>query len=238
MNNGRDPSTQRHDFPKAGGDVTGDKQEPCNEPGKDEKSLISQEPSRKKSKEKTTPAGKGFLNSFFKITRRKKSPDPSSNEESSVAFESTSKTSLETSATTSGNDASFYSGAAPQSCKIVSPVTITQARRLPLCRSCRNSIASPISPGHESGFMFLEGNVQCIRNCSRCFRQDVIHAKDYYVEFLIFGETKELLSYEATQFTSKTSRGTVSPPPFNFCLRGLAFRHPRRLRLKVHYILN
>ena len=152
---GRDPATQRQGFPKvtsgpSGGDVNVKVlgKEPGKEPVKERRSLInhyaSQEPSSKKSKERTKSAGrgKGFLNSVFKMTRPKKSPDPSSNEESSVAFEGTFE-------------------ASPQSCENVSLVNITEARRPPLTDSlsCRNSIASPISPGYESGSMSVEGNV-------------------------------------------------------------------------------
>lgn len=160
MNDGRHPATQ--DFPKAtswpaGGDV----------PGKDGRSLInhSQDQGGKKSKERTKSAGKGFLNSVFKIKHRKKSPDPS-------------KSSHEISVATSGTATGLHSEAAPQSCENVSPANITESRRPPCTDSlsCRNSIASPISPGYESGSMSVEGNVQCISNCSCCFRQHLMHA--------------------------------------------------------------
>lgn len=67
LNDGRDPARQKPDFLRA-----------TSWPSEGDHSA-SQEPSRKKSKERTKSAGKGFLNSVFKIMRRKKSPESCEN---------------------------------------------------------------------------------------------------------------------------------------------------------------
>lgn len=154
MNDGRHPATQGQNFPKAtswlaGGDV----------PGKDGRSLIN---------DSQEPGG----NSVFKIKHRKKSPDPSSNEESSVAFEETFKSSHEISVATSGTATGLHSEAALQSCETESVVPEVQR---PSILSSGESIAFPLSPESESGFMSVEGNVQFkFSNCSFCFRRDLM----------------------------------------------------------------
>jgi len=126
--------------------------------GRDGRSLInrsvSHEPNCKKSKEGKS-LRKKFISLISKRKRQKKSSEQSSKEEKSGT--------VETSMNTSGTAMSSYSEAAPKPCENLSPLNVTEARKLSLTDSLSSaeSIASPISPGYESGYMSSEGNAQC-----------------------------------------------------------------------------
>lgn len=146
LNDGRYHATQRRDFLRAASWTSGDGEKP--EPGKDGKSLInrsvSQKLSHKKSKKKST--GKRFINSVFNTIRRKKSTDLSRNRENS------------------GTAASLYSEAATQSCENESPLNDTETER--------TSLTGTLSSGEFR--VSMEGNVQCMSNCSFCVRLHLI----------------------------------------------------------------
>ena len=163
LNDGGDSAVKRPDLfrfkswsPNSEGEVSGGKPES----GKDGRSLInrsvSHEANRKKSKDRKKSLGKKFINFISKTKRQKKSPEPSSKEEKPGTGESKSDSRLETSMVTSDS----YSEAAPRLCENLSPLNVKDARRLSLTDSLSSaeSIASPISPGYESGYMSSEGN--------------------------------------------------------------------------------
>lgn len=153
MNIGRDSAVKRPDLfrykswsPNSEGEVNGKNLES----GKDGRSLnncsVSREPNRKKSKERKKSLGKKIINFISKTKRQKKSSEPSTSEEKSVAVAS-------------------YSEAAPRPCENMSPLNVREARRVSLeSLSSGEFISSPTSPGYESGYMSSEGNVQCMFN--------------------------------------------------------------------------
>jgi len=152
MNIGRDSAVKRPDLfrykswsPNSEGEVNGKNLES----GKDGRSLnncsVSREPNRKKSKERKKSLGKKIINFISKTKRQKKSSEPSTSEEKSVAVVS--------------------SEAAPRPCENMSPLNVKEARRASLeSLSSGEFISSPTSPGYESGYMSSEGNVQCMFN--------------------------------------------------------------------------
>ena len=168
LNNERDSAVKRPDLfrfkswsPNSEGEVNGKKLES----GKDGRNLInrsvSHEPNRKKSKERKKSLGKKIISFISKTKRHKKSPEPSTKEEKSGAVESNFDSCLETSVVTSGTATSSYSEPAPRRCENLSPLNVTGARRGSVTDSLSSgeeSIASPISPGYESGYMSSEGN--------------------------------------------------------------------------------
>ena len=123
---------------------------------------FSHESNHKKSKERKKSLGKKFIKFISKAKRQKKSPEPSSKEEKPGTGESQCDSCRETPIVTSGS----YSEAAPRPCENLSPLNIEEARRVSLADSLSSaeSIASPISPGYESGYI-SEGNAQCMINC-------------------------------------------------------------------------
>ena len=168
LNDGGDSAVKRPDLfrfkswsPDSEGEVNGGKPES----DKDGRSLINRsfsvEPSHKKSKERKKSFGKKFIKFISKAKRQKKSPEPSSKEEKPGTSESNFDSCLETSMVTSGS----YSEAAPKPCENLSPLNVKEARRVSVADSLSSaeSIASPISPGYESGYM-SEGNAQCTIN--------------------------------------------------------------------------
>lgn len=168
LNDGGDSAVKRPDLfrfkswsPDSEGDVNGGKPES----DKDGRSLINRsfsvEPNHKKSKERKKSFGKKFIKFISKAKRQKKSPEPSSKEEKPGTGESNFDSCLETSMVTSGS----YSEAAPKPCENLSPLNVKEARRVSVADSLSSaeSIASPISPGYESGYM-SEGNAQCTIN--------------------------------------------------------------------------
>ena len=150
------------------------------ESGKDGKSVINRsishddEPNCKKSKERKKSLGKRFISFISRTKRQKKSPEPSSKEEKSGTVENNFHSCLETPVVTSGTAMSCHGEAAPRPCEILSPLNVTDARRLSLTDSMSSaeSITSPISPGYESGYMSSEGNVQCMINLLNLFLID------------------------------------------------------------------
>jgi len=153
--------------PNTEGEVNGGKLES----GKDGRSLInrsvSYEPNCKKSKERKKSLRKKFISLISKSKRQKNSSKLASKEEKSGTVESNFDSCPETSVVTSSTAMSTHSEAAPRRCENLSPLNVTEARRLSLTDSLSSaeSIASPISPGYESGYMSSEGNVQCMINC-------------------------------------------------------------------------
>lgn len=169
LNDGGDSAVKRPDLfrfkswsPNSEGEVNGGKPES----GKDGRSPInrsvSHEGNRKKSKERKKSLGKKFIHFISKTKRRKKSPEPASKEEKPGTGESNSDSCHETSMVASDS----YSEPAPSGGKNLSPLKVKEARRVSLADSLSSaeSIASPISPGYESGYM-SEGNAQCMINC-------------------------------------------------------------------------
>ena len=164
LNDGGDSAVRRPDLfrfkswsPNSEGEASGGKPES----GKDGRSPInrsvSHEANRKKSKDRKKSLGKKFINFISKTKRQKKSPEPLSKEEKPGTSESNFDSCLETSMVTSGS----HNEPAPTLFeKNLSPLNVKDARRLSLTDSLSSaeSIASPISPGYESGYMSSEGN--------------------------------------------------------------------------------
>jgi len=156
MNIGRDSAVKRPDLfrykswsPNSEGEVNGKNLES----GKDGRSLnncsVSREPNCKKSKDRKKSLGKKIINFISKTKRQKKSSEPSTSEEKSC---------LETPVVS-------HSEPAPRPCENMSPLNVTEARRVSLeSLSSGEFISSPTSPGYESGYMSSEGNVQCMFN--------------------------------------------------------------------------
>lgn len=133
------------------------------EPGKDERNLnrsISHEPKDKKPKEGKKSFGKRFVKIFSKTRRHKKSPEHATDEGNSTACVSSGESSLEA-MVTSSTAVDFYSEAAEKPCANLSPLKVTEARKLSLTDSLSSgeSVTSPISPGYESGYMSSEGMI-------------------------------------------------------------------------------
>lgn len=169
MNTGKDSAVKRPDLfrykswsPNSEGEVNGKNLES----GKDGRSLnncsVSHEPNRKKSKERKKSLGKKIINFISKTKRQKKSSEPSTSVEKSVAVEGNLDSCSETSVVS-------YSEPAPRPCENMSPLNVTEARRVSLeSLSSGEFISSPTSPGYESGYMSAEGNVQCTFNFCIC----------------------------------------------------------------------
>ena len=176
MNDRRDPAPKDRVFFRAtswpsGGDANGENPDPV----KDARSLINRSVSHEPNPKNSKGSWKSII-SVLNTKRRKKSSDPSRNEGNYIEFESTFESSPEASAITSRTAASSNSEAAPQSCETVSAVPEAQRPSfLDTGLSPRESIASPISPEYESGFMSMQGNVQFIFSiCSFGFRRDLM----------------------------------------------------------------
>lgn len=165
--------------PNSEGEVNGGK----SESGKDGRSPInrsvSHEANRKKSKERKKSLGKKFIHFISK--RRKKSAEPSSKEEKPGTGESNFDSCRETSMVASGS----YREDAPRRSENLAPLKVKEARRVSLADSLSSaeSIASPISPGYESGYMsegpsVSSGKTISIIHCcdleGEAFREEVL----------------------------------------------------------------
>ncbi|KAL9955230.1 hypothetical protein ACROYT_G036522 [Oculina patagonica] len=132
------------------------------EPDKDERNLnrsISHEPKDKKSKEGKKSFGKRFVRMFSKTKRHKKSQEQSTDEgNSNTACVGSGESSLEA-MVTSSTAMDVYSEAAEKPCANLSPLKVTEARKLSITDSLSSgeSVSSPVSPGYESGYMSSEG---------------------------------------------------------------------------------
>lgn len=158
LNEGGDSAVKRPDLfrfkswsPNSEGEVYAGKPEASKDGRSPINRSVSQESNHKKSKERKKSLGRKFISFISKTKRRKKSPEPSSKEEKPGTGESKFDSCLETTMVTSGS----YSEAAPRRCETLSPLNVKEARRASLADSLSSaeSIASPISPGYESGYM-------------------------------------------------------------------------------------
>lgn len=131
------------------------------DPGKDGRNLnrsISHDPKSKKNNDGKKSLGKRFVNMFSKRKRHKKSSEHSTNEGNPPERVSSGESSLETTVT-SYTTMDYYSEDAQKPCENLSPLKVTEARKLSLTDSLSSgeSVSSPISPGYESGYMSSEG---------------------------------------------------------------------------------
>jgi len=193
LNDGGESAVKRPDLfrfkswsPNTEGEVNGGKLES----DKDGRSLInrsvSHEANCKKSKERKKSLRKRFINLISKPKRQKKSSKLASKEEKSGTVESNFDSYRTPSVDTSSTAMSTYSEPAPRPCvKNLSPLNVTEARRLSRTDSLSSaeSIASPISPGYESGYMSSEGNAQCMisANCNVYYRGYHVFEKQMYI---------------------------------------------------------
>lgn len=117
----------------------------------------SHEPSEKKSKDRKKSLSKRFVNLLSRSKRHKKSTGQSSSEGNTAIFVSNGEPSLVTSCTAMDS----YSEPAQKPHENLSPLKVTEARRLSLTDSLSSgeNVASPVSPGYESGYMSSEGMI-------------------------------------------------------------------------------